>query len=209
MNTKNDQDSIKEAYVKYFSIDIETTGLDPEKDQILQIGMVFEDTELVKHGEVCGYEELPSLEILVKHERITGHPKALAMNAGIIQQIADGRSDLVMRTGHVPHHISNFVAECLGNKVKCPNTINVAGKNFNSFDRLFLEKLPTFNNYIRMRHRVIDPATLCMDWSGDRLPDLQSCLKSQSINATVAHTAVSDAMDVIRVLRKATNYYSS
>ena len=58
--------------MKYVSIDIETTGLDPETCQILQVGAVIEDTQ-----NLLPLEELPKFNCIVEHPAYTGSPYAL------------------------------------------------------------------------------------------------------------------------------------
>ena len=52
--------------MKYFSIDLETTGTDSEKDQILSIGVIFEDTSLK-----LPFEDIPKLHLYLLHDRIS------------------------------------------------------------------------------------------------------------------------------------------
>ena len=68
--------------MKYISIDLETTGLDPENCQILTIGAVIEDTNNIKP-----MEELPTFHAAILHRRIEGSPFAINMNKGIIESI--------------------------------------------------------------------------------------------------------------------------
>ena len=70
--------------MKYVSIDIETTGLDPETCQIIQIGAVIEDTE-----NPVPVENLPSFKCLVEHPQYTGSPFALVMNRDILAQLGE------------------------------------------------------------------------------------------------------------------------
>jgi hypothetical protein len=84
-----------------------------------------------------------------------------------------------------------------------PITINVAGKNFSTFDKLFLEELPWWKKLIRTRSRVIDPSVLFVDWSNDNaLPSLTKCKERANIEGIVTHNALEDAWDVIELLRK-------
>jgi hypothetical protein len=81
--------------------------------------------------------------------------------------------------------------------------INIAGKNYASFDGKFLEKVSGWKDLIKYRHRIIDPSILYIDWNKDEnLPSLNECLKRAEIKKTVMHTALEDAWDVIQVLRK-------
>jgi hypothetical protein len=82
-------------------------------------------------------------------------------------------------------------------------TITVAGKNFASFDKLFLEKLPRWKQAIGIRSRVIDPAIYYTDWNVDTAPPgLAKCKERAGIEGIVTHDALEDAWDVILLLRK-------
>ena len=82
-------------------------------------------------------------------------------------------------------------------------TLNVAGKNFGTFDKLFLQELPWWQKLIRTRQRVLDPAILMVDWKSDKsLPNLTQCKERAGVTGIVTHNALEDAWDVIEVLRK-------
>lgn len=84
-----------------------------------------------------------------------------------------------------------------------PITLNVAGKNFGTFDKLFLQELPWWQKLIRTRQRVLDPAILMVDWKNDNsLPNLTTCKERAGVDGIVTHNALEDAWDVIEVLRK-------
>jgi oligoribonuclease len=80
--------------------------------------------------------------------------------------------------------------------------ITCAGKNFATFDKLFLEKLPKWNYFFKINQRIIDPAILFTNWNSDEtLPNLSECKERAGLNSKVSHTAVIDAWDVITLLR--------
>lgn len=82
-------------------------------------------------------------------------------------------------------------------------TINVAGKNFGVFDKLFLQDLPWWVKLIKVRQRILDPAILMVDWNSDKsLPSLSVCKERAGFNNHVTHNALEDAWDVIEILRK-------
>jgi hypothetical protein len=84
-----------------------------------------------------------------------------------------------------------------------PITINVAGKNFGTFDKLFLQELPWWQKLIRTRSRILDPAILFCDWNeDDSLPSLYKCKQRANVEGIVTHNALEDAWDVIELLRK-------
>lgn len=88
--------------MKYISIDIETTGLDPETCQILSIGAVIEDTL-----NPIPFEDLPKFHGVIKRENVSGSLFALNMNRELIETIVqysaaqdqDEKNDIVHMTG--------------------------------------------------------------------------------------------------------------
>lgn len=72
----------KRKKMKYCSIDIETTGLDRDKHQVLSIGAIVEDTEFK-----LPYEQMPKFYGIILRHEITGSPRALTMNKDIIEMI--------------------------------------------------------------------------------------------------------------------------
>ena len=203
--------------MKYVSIDIETTGLDPETCQILQIGAVIEDTENLK--DLC---ELPKFNCIVEHAVYSGSPFALWLNSNLLKILGDmeqikreerldyRKEHNILPAGAVASAFNLWLmANGFESKDSGSITINAAGKNFASFDKNFLVKLPQWTSKIQMRQRIIDPAILFTDWTSDSsLPSLNTCLQRAGIPGEVSHDAVDDAIDVVRVIRSATNNYS-
>jgi oligoribonuclease len=68
----------------YISIDIETTGLDSDFNQILSIGAVIEDT-----NNLVPFEELPKFHAVIKRESVYGSIFALNLNKDLIQVMKD------------------------------------------------------------------------------------------------------------------------
>jgi hypothetical protein len=217
----------------YCSIDIETSGLDHEKHKVLSIGAIIEDTETK-----LPYDECPKFNAIVLQNEITGSPRAITMNGGIIQMIGEylegtdetkhlmnthsdysfyKEDDVVKefywwldRNGYFQGNNSGgyvslkdgYMKPMINSGTK-PITLNVAGKNFGTFDKLFLQELPWWKKLIRTRQRVLDPAILMVDWTNDKsLPNLTQCKERAGVNGIVTHNALEDAWDVIEVLRK-------
>jgi len=188
--------------MKYLSLDIETTGLHPAQDQILQFGAIIEDTNDVKF-----YDKLPKFEFVFLHDRITGSPFAINMTQAIIRHSAAGVPMTDITPCHTSIHgypnefIPMFTGWLASNGLGA-DKINVAGKNVAGFDLLFLKQIPGWSD-IKIRHRVIDPAVLYVKWNeDDSTPDLSTCLSRAGFAPEVAHDALEDAWDVIRVLRR-------
>ena len=193
--------------MKYLSIDIQTTGLDPETCQILQIGAIIEDTE-----NLVDFDQVPKLNLIITHRELSGSIKALSMNSGLISildEYHDGKAlskypdILFVKPEYAVDSIVNFL---LSNGFSFNGSsrivINAAGKNFGTFDKRFLEKLPKWNDRIQVRNRIIDPAILFVDWKSDSsLPSLNQCKQRAGISGEVSHDAIEDAWDVIQTLR--------
>ena len=211
----------------YVSIDIETSGLDHEKHKVLSIGAIIEDTE-----NKLPYEECPKFNAIILQNEITGSPRAITMNKEIISMIGDylegddeARQNLQTHSDYSFYEKEDVIKEFYlwlyknglgqhmlfysghaGIKIDSttkPITLNVAGKNFGTFDKLFLQELPWWQKLIRTRQRVLDPAILMVDWKSDKsLPNLTQCKERAGVNGIVTHNALEDAWDVIEVLRK-------
>lgn len=193
---------------RYISIDLETTGLDPEKCQILEIGAVIDDWE-------SPIMELPTFHCFVKREEYRGEPYALWLNSRIFGILANPGSitpvhyeleDRVTQHDYIydsDNVIDHFVEWLRSNNMTGKEHITVAGKNFGSFDLQFLKRLPEWSRVTKFRHRYIDPGNLYWDPNkdGSRLPDLITCLKRAGIKEIVNHTAVGDARQVIKLIR--------
>lgn len=220
----------------YISVDVETTGLEKDRYQILSIGAILEDTT-----KKLSFEEIPKFHAAILHKEITGSPFALNMNSKIIEAIVqyqtaedqDEKNDLVQMTGMhfyqedqvvegfyrwlfdngvVEFDTEKFKSQmiklengksypALTSKMK-PVTINVAGKNFASFDKHFLERLPRWQQVIRIRQRIIDPSVIFTNWTEDKaIPSLYECKQRAKIEGVVTHDALEDAWDVIQLLR--------
>jgi hypothetical protein len=210
----------------YVSIDIETSGLDHEKHKVLSIGAIIEDTE-----KKLPYEECPKFNAIVLQNEITGSPRALTMNKEIIAMIGEylegtnetrhlmnthsdysfyEKEDVVKKfyaflwvNGYGDVEPNQLLATYKIDSNSKPITLNVAGKNFGTFDKLFLQELPWWQKLIRTRQRVLDPAILMVDWKNDKsLPNLTTCKERAGVGGIVTHNALEDAWDIIEVMRK-------
>jgi len=184
--------------MKYISIDVETTGLDTENDQVLSIAAIIEDS-----NNPLPFEDIPKIHIAIKRESISGSMFAINMNRELIKKIVhyqtandqDEKNDMVQMTGMIFLDESEVVEALyqfcyinglveldpdyltktskVVNGVRYPMLtssmpkvhITCAGKNFATFDKLFLEKLPRWKQVFRIRQRIIDPSLLFTDWS--------------------------------------------
>lgn len=217
--------------MKVVSIDIETTSLDETTGKVLSIGAVIEDTTnllplkhlpkfhcIILHKEITGQPYALNMNrdlisaineyqtskdkkaVELKHkslfrgeeEAIIELYKFLAVYLGIYsQEEVDGGF-----TG-----ASTFIFD--NPPVRDQIKFIVAGKNFNAFDRKWLERLPGWNDLFKIHRRVIDPVPLFTDWVNDEIPpSLEECKRRAGLeDSTVTHNAVDDALDIIKLLR--------
>ena len=217
--------------MRYVAIDTETTGLDQERDQVLQVAMVFEDTAAPSKP----VDELLYFEGLVYHERIEGHPVAISMNYEIIKTLAwlntwldtcMGSVELHGRSVTIYQNIKLLCAEGLQwlkkvheepGDAKIPllkpryGSFVAAGKNAAGFDLPFLPS--EFRQ--AFHYRVIDVGSVALGaelgrWEKPSPPGLRELLDTihgPDEPRGVTHDALEDARDVVRLLRWFTNAY--
>jgi oligoribonuclease len=214
--------------MKYVSIDIETTGLDVKKHQIISFAAIIEDT-----NNKLPFDELPKFKCIIKRHELIGSIRALMMNVKIIGYLdryhsfktVSEQKEFEKETGYLfldeellAQEFYRFLASNkFLNRNKedlsdiqhinfsgstSPIIINVAGKNFGTFDKPFLEQLPWWNKIIIVRQRILDPGILYLDWQNDEsIPSLNTCKERAGIDGEVTHDAMDDAWDVINLLR--------
>lgn len=178
----------------YVSMDLETTGLDPERHQILQMAMILEDTT---RPEVP-VEDLPTFCRYICHEEIVGSPEAIYMNAWLFAEMEGPHP---ARYTIVPPHIAFEQAnDWLGEwrRHLASGRLTAAGKNVAGFDMRFLPS----DLRSCFRHRVIDVGSVFVDWSQPCLPSLNELVIKTKIRTEQTHDALEDARDVIRLLRQ-------
>jgi DNA polymerase III epsilon subunit-like protein len=191
------------------SFDIETTGLEPGKHSIIELGAVIEDFE-------TPVEDLPEFRCLIDNDDIVGSPYALGMHVdtGLLKELQDPSEDtLVLKPKQVAPIFKNWMIrngvdfETEDNVRACSTARPVAaGKNVASFDIPHVETLPDWEKHIRFHHRVLDPGSMYFDPEKDNTPpDLPTCLERAGLDDEVAHTAVQDSLDVCRLIRKVKN----
>ena len=184
----------------YFSLDIETTGLDPEMDQILEIGVVV-DTQ---HGR-------KTLRLVANLPRITGDVRALVLNSELIEDIARLRETGLTNSTEDDKVVfvppQQFIGEFFEwlTEIGCSGQrILLAGKNIGAFDIQFIKKLPDWDLLRKcVGHRYLDIGTLYYSPFDDgvRLPDLKTCCERAGVDRVDPHTGLGDAEDVLNCLR--------
>lgn len=191
----------------YCSIDIETTGLDQKKCDIVQFAAVLDNL-----SDPQPLDKLPKFQTYLTKRRFNGEPFALSMHPQIFRKIADAQQKRIeenefgerfMGIRDLPTALENFFSmngvpqDQRSGKYK----ITVAGKNAGMFDLPFLKrKVKDWGNIVFL-HRVMDPAILYYQPGDKTLPDSKLCMERAGIKDEVAHTALEDALMVVRLIR--------
>lgn len=177
----------------YCSIDIETTGLDPVKHQILEIGAILYES---------GVGEIDRFHCYIRHSEIVGQAYALQMNHEILLKIHNYKDYGTQYKFFSPTDARSAFGEWLYHHKKVTmydKRIVPAGKNFASFDRQFLLNIfPNFGEYVG--HRTLDPGNMFVKRDDEYIPGLDGCLQRAEMNDTVVHNALDDAQQVIDLI---------
>ena len=206
--------------MKLISLDIETTGLDRDRDQILQLAMVAEDT--ADQGRVP-LMDLPFWEGLVYYQRLEGSSIALHMNAEILEALASCDPEYIWDNSHKPRVElrGRMIQVYCGLQLALADAANwvkehraswmptVVGKNVAGFDLSFL---PSSFQHL-FHHRVVDVGSVALGacsswWSEGQIPGL-SQLYEAGHEGNVVHDALFDARRVLGALRKLTGNYGA
>lgn len=186
--------------MKYISIDIETCGLDPANSSILEAAFVIEDT-----NKNIPIENLPYFHayFLPEDGKYKGEPYALSMHAEIFKRIAKLDPDyFYYKPSQFGEYFSHFLYKNDFRKMELGKiAINVAGKNFGSFDLQFFNNQTDLNKYVKIRSRIIDPAILFLNPEDETLPGLDLCKERAGMGGKVSHNALDDARDIISLVR--------
>ena len=196
--------------MQYVSLDIETNGIDHQKDLVLEIGAVFEDSNVVKP-----LDELDVFHCYIIHSEediMRGNEYAIDLNKETIERILNREKYegdyLFLKPNQVADVFFNWMKLLGWNEtfvysgVEGLKQITFAGKNFAGFDKRFLDELPQWNQRIKHVHRILDPTSIFVDWKNDKVPPtLDQCKERANVEGVVTHDALDDALDVVQVLR--------
>lgn len=186
--------------MRYISLDLETSGGNPQRHQVLELAAVVEDTK-----KLLPLAELPAFRRVVRHAEVVGTAGALALNAGLLQELArkEPNPELCTPDELLPQLREFLLAQGFRPDKKDCVTVTLAGKNVASFDLGFLRELPGWGTLVRAEPATLDPAAFYLNWRKDsRLPTMSICkARAGHESHEVAHQALADALDVIELLR--------
>lgn len=215
--------------MKLFSLDIETTGKNENKHQIIEVGGVIDDLENPKD-----LNDLPEFHCYVTHDVYNISEFCLGMHTktGIFESISNRKEDKkYIPKEKLKYHLGKFVyknyldenekvdkfengkfswselhrnersvrTELLHNFL--PMRVVAAGKNFGTFDRSFLYNLEGFESTIRFDDRIMDPGPLYAKPSDEGIPGMETCVERAGLEDDVTHHAVDDSKIVVKLIR--------
>lgn len=200
--------------MRYLSIDIETTGINPDENQMIEFGAIIEDSNNPK-----SYEDSKKFRriILARDKKYFFNSFAAKLNAGLIELISDIENSkggveffnnenlsqsALFSDELIPDFKKWLYLNGFGYDSKGIIEVVAAGKNFASFDKQFIKLLNPESSGLKFNYRSIDPATYFIDWNSDlQPPSSDQCLKRAGISGQIKHEALSDAWNIIQLLR--------
>jgi hypothetical protein len=151
-------------------------------------------------------ENLPEFTCYVRHDRYEGDAYALSLNAWILRILAgrssEGTNHPIYTLEEMEVAFEKWLEE--NDLLASSRGIVAAGKNFASFDYQFLS--PQMKEHFH--YRSIDPGSMFIDWKEEKPLSLGKLKSRLDLDEEVAHDALEDARDVIRVIRAGTENYT-
>ena len=187
--------------MKYVCIATTTTGPSPHKNDILEVTAIVEDTK-----NQVGVEHCPRLRFWIDKDYYKGHPATLAAQSEVFKKICKFRSKnskFLITPDEVTINFTKFLQPHFSTHAKFEIPIPVAGFQFATHTRLFLEKFPNFKN-IPFNLNVIELSNFFMDWNDSRPPSFGDCVKRSKIQSTAETNLFNSrlmAQDIIKMLR--------
>jgi len=187
--------------MQYISLNVQTTGLDPDKHQILELAAIAEDTT-----EDVNINELPLFHAYIKRDNYIGSAEGLSLNIETLKYLASDNLKDLWDERCLAEELFRWMCNNIGSASYCfeDNEITLAGKNIGSFDYQFLKKLPDSERLIySISHNFIDPTMLYMDFKNDIcLPSTRVCWSKLKLPYVCNFKAVDVAKSTIGLLRE-------
>lgn len=129
-------------------LDLETTGLDPDRDHVLEFACVLTDNNLERLYAYTAVVMPPAGWTT----RLNPHVQKMHDESGLLGDVINNLDSCMY-----PHHLDRTVASAIHNVTEQPVTL--AGNNVGTFDRRFLRrKFPMVESLCHHRH--LDCSTL-------------------------------------------------
>lgn len=185
-------------------IDVETTGLDPERHQVLELAAIYFDTADITNLPAAARGTLqahgPELELVVYHDELVGQARALAMNAPLLARLQNG--------AYPQYAYARLCEFARQYHRRDAGPLIAAGKNVAGFDLPFIRRMDTDAPHsLPLHHRTIDPGSLYTRPDDNEPPSLAECCRRAGISADVTHRAIDDARLTLNVIARALATY--
>lgn len=180
------------------SIDIETSGLDPDRHSITQFAAVIDDLK-----NPYPIEHLPKFNFYVSDPDRVWQKETINFGKSktIAKEIHKNGNNVIPKENLI-EVFYEFLLENGFTRYEGCVYITAAGKNFSGFDHQFIERLPGYGQKVKIIRRCIDPAVLYLNPEiDDKVPDMNTCLVRAGIEKIVSHDALEDCIDVVKLVR--------
>jgi len=212
---------------KFLSIDVESTGLDPLASELLELGIVVFDTEIKFKQKATNSlrvvfckEQIQgnifainmNIDLLNEINKYNSVFKKCE-NEGYIIVTTPALTTIYVNVTPVTNsdNFFSFTTKTAINRTcelikkfivdaGVEGKYNIAGKNYVGFDKAFLCKYNQLEDLIvkNSRHRVLDIGSMYVQADDEVIPNLAECLKRAGLPTEVPHTAVEDAILVVK-----------
>lgn len=178
--------------MNYLSIDLETSGLDPNIHSILEIGVVFDNGD--------DFDSLPRFHAYVDHENFTLNKYNLKFLTPAYYEKWLNKDKEALET--------TILKMFAWLQTVSPHTsLPIAGANFPSFDLQFLNKCEEFKKRgsRHFGHRYLDPKMYYITPEDKQIPGTEEICQRAGVkyDGAQAHDALYDAGLVVQLMRNA------
>jgi len=174
----------------YIAIDIETTGTDTERHQVLEIAAVYNQLG-------PGVMSCPHFQAIVDPGEIVGEPRALVMNARLLERIANGEGD---PPGTVMAKLMDWVY--IAHRKFSVDRFHLIGKNIGKFDYHFLKRMPGWEEDL-FSHRHMEIGSIYSTPEGiSGQSDLHAAVAADAKIEGAPHEALYDARVSLELARR-------
>lgn len=193
--------------LKYISIDVETTGLDPDNNQLVEVAAIIDNLNIPTKVSIG---ELPSYHCYIKHDMYCGNPYALSLHTEKFKNIHNNVGNILTPEEFVYSFYNWIVTNNGYYEITNDDIVKIvgAGKNIASFDSLFLKNSHIeFNKHIKFAHRFIDVGNMYLRHTDQLPPDLDTCAIRAGLDEKnrVNHIAMNEVKMVIKLIRNYLN----